>query len=175
MFRIIFISTILCGFLVHCHWKASFIGHISIFIPESPISNLREILDTQYQITLVKDSSYQAMFQEADDEPMRSIWRTRFKNKAKSLLSTPEEMVKLVLTGEYAMYETFAAFQSLEEMKDCLIADVGFHVVKMDFAFPVMKTSPYTGVLNYMLRKMVESGILKRLRITSSSLTFISR
>ena len=84
-------------------------------------------------------------------------------------------MVKLVLTGEYAMYETFAAFQSLEEMKDCLIADVGFHVVKMDFAFPVMKTSPYTGTLNYMLRKMVESGILKRLRITSSSLTFISR
>ena len=116
-----------------------------------------------YQITLIKDSSYQAMFEEAEDEPLRSIWRTKFKDKEKSLQSTQEEMLPLVLSGKYAMYDTFAGFQGLEARRDCLIADVGFHVVKMDFAFPVMKTSPYKGILNHMVRKMVESGILKRL------------
>ena len=163
MFRIIFISTILCGFLVHCHWKASFIGHISIFVPKRQLSSTKEILNTPYQITLLKDSSYQALFEEATDEPLRSIWRTKFLNKKKSLLSSPEEMLPLVMSGKYAMYDTFAGFQGLEARRDCLIADVGFHVVKMDFAFPVMKTSPYKGILNHMVRKMVESGILKRL------------
>ena len=102
------------------------------------------------------------MFEEARDEPLRSIWKTKFLNKKMSLRSTLEEMIPLVLTGEYAMYETFAAFQSLQATKDCRIADVGFHVIKMDFAFPLPKGSPYTSLLNYMLRKMIESGILKR-------------
>ena len=126
------------------------------------MSNIWEILDTSYQITLIKDSSYQALFEDAKDEPLRSIWKTKFLDRKKSLLSSSDEMVSLVMTGEYVMYDTFAAFQSMDARKDCLIADVGFHVVKMDFAFPIAKTSPYTKLLNYMLRKMVEYGILKR-------------
>ena len=162
MFRIIFISTILCGFLVHCHWKASFIGHISIFIPKRQLSSTKEILNTPYQITLLKDSSYQALFEEATDEPLRSIWRTKFLNKKKSLLSSPEEMLPLVMSGKYAMYDTYSAIQSLQATKDCLIVDAGFHVVNLDFAFPLPKNSPYKGLFDFMLRKMFESGILRR-------------
>jgi hypothetical protein len=102
------------------------------------------------------------MFEEARKEPLKTIWKTKFLNKKKSLLTTPEEMVPLVMTGEFAMYETFTAFQSLQASKDCLISDVGFHVVKMDFAFPVPKGSPYISLFNYVLRKMIDTGILKR-------------
>ena len=117
----------------------------------------------------MKDSSYQSMFEEAQDEPLKSIWKMKFLNKKKSLVSTMEEMIPLVMTGEYAMYDTFGAFQTLQATKDCQIADVGFHVSKMDFAFPVPKSSPYTGLLNYMIRKSTEAGILKRLFVISES------
>ena len=104
------------------------------------------------------------MFEEAESEPLKTVWRSKFQNKEKSLLTTPEEMVPLVLTGEFAMYETFAAFHTLQAFKDCLITDVGFHVVKMDFAFALPKNSLYKNRMQHMLRKMIETEALQSMR-----------
>ena len=135
---------------------------MSIHIPLVPFTSLEGILSTPYQITLLKDSSYENMFKTASKEPLKTIWNTKFIDKEKSLLKTPEEMIPLILTGDYAMYETYGAFQNFEETKDCRITDVGFHVIRNDFAFPIPKSSPYGEVLNFVMRKMIETGILKR-------------
>ena len=150
--------------MIHWHWKAGLISTLSVDVPSIPFRSTREIIPSPYQITLLKDSSYQTMFEEAESEPLKTVWRSKFQNKEKSLLTTPEEMVPLVLTGEFAMYETFAAFHTLQAFKDCLITDVGFHVVKMDFAFALPKNSPYKDLFNFMFRKMIETGTLQRLR-----------
>ena len=149
--------------MIHWHWKAGLISTLSVEIPSIPFSSAGEIIKSRYQITLVKDSSYQAMFEESESEPLKTIWRTKFQDKEKSLLTTPEDMIPLVMTGDYAMYETFAAFQTLQASKDCLITDVGFHMVKMDFAFSFSRGSPYRDLINYRLRKMIETGTLQRL------------
>ena len=150
--------------MIHWHWKAGLISTLSVDVPSIPFKSTREIIRSPYQITLTKETSYHAMFEEAESEPLKSVWRTKFLDKKKSLLTTAEEMVSLVLKDDYAMYESFASFQTLQAYKDCLITDVGFHVVKIDAAFAVPKNSPYRNLFNFMFRKMIETGTLKRLR-----------
>ena len=93
--------------MVHFHWKASLISFLSVDTPAIPFKSTAEIIPSPYQITLLKDSSYQSFFEKSDTEPLKSVWKTKFLKKEKSLLATTEEMVPLVLTGDYAMYDVY--------------------------------------------------------------------
>ena len=58
----------------------------------------------------------------------------------------------------------YQASTTLNEFKDCKIADLGFSMKKILLAFTIQKNSPYRKPLNRALRKMLENGKVKRIK-----------
>ena len=152
------------GSLLHWHWKAALISNLSIEVPKVPFQNMDELISSSYQITLRKDSSWEAAFKNAIDGPFKDAWETKFVDKDLSLQSGFSEMMSLVMTGEYAMYNYLSSVRTLEEFKDCKITDAGFSLKKIYVAFAVQKNSPYREPLNRALTKMLENGEAERIK-----------
>ena len=112
--RIIFLSVLVCGCLLHWHWKASLISFLSVEIPKVPFQNMKDLIGSSYQITTLKDSSWQARFQSALDGPFKTAWETKFENKELSLQSDPKEMIRLIMTGKFAMYYSLLGISTLD-------------------------------------------------------------
>ena len=100
----------------------------------------------------------------AIDSPFRDAWETKFVDKDLSLQSGISEMMSLVMTGEYAMYNYLSSIRTLEDYKDCKITDVGFSLKKIYLAFAVQKNSPYREPLIRALTKMLENGEVERIK-----------
>ena len=66
------------GSLLHWHWKAALISNLSIEVPKVPFKNMDELISSSYQITLLKDSSWEAEFKNAIDGPFKDAWETKF-------------------------------------------------------------------------------------------------
>ena len=129
---------------------------------------MAELIDSFYQITLLKDSSYQTEFEVAKDGILKSAWETKFLDKSRSLLTNPKEMMNLVVTGDFVMYDSYSAIKALKEYQECKITTIGFFVSKVEFAFALPKGSPYRQLFNDVLRRMEESGDLMRIRKQNS-------
>ena len=54
-----FISILIFGSLLHWHWKASIISHLSVVLPDIPFSNGAELAESAYQITMMKGNALQ--------------------------------------------------------------------------------------------------------------------
>ena len=124
-----------------------------------------ELISSSYQITLMKDSSWEAEFSTAIDGPFKAAWETKFLNKDLSLQSEVSGMMSLVMSGQYAMYSYLPSIQTQEEFIECKITDVGFSLENIHLAFAVQKNSPYLGPLNRALKKMLENGEIERFKI----------
>ena len=161
-FRIVFLAILTFGAVIHFHWKAALISALSVDNPTLPFRNAEELIPSPYQITLLKDSSYQVLFESARVDPLMTIWKSKFLDKETSLKQTKEEMMPLVLSGDYVMYEAESTLQTYPEYKDCLITDLGFALEKMNFGFAVSKNSQYRDLFNFMMKKMIETGTLAR-------------
>ena len=151
--------------MVHFYWKASIISNLSASLPSIPFRSLGDFLYTDFQITTIKDSSYQDLFEKADTKTLKAAWETKFLDKSKSLVTGMDDMIPLVLTGQYAMFEVLSSIQTLEEYNECKITDAGFFINKMNFAFTLQKDSQYTELFNEAMRKMVEHGTLQRILV----------
>ena len=161
--RIIFITVLILGGMINFYWKASIISNLSVSLPNIPFRSMNELIKSPYQITLIKDSSYQELFEKSDNPVFQAAWRTKFVDKSQSLKESLEEMVPLVVDGHYAMFEGVSSIHTLQEYQDCKITDSGLYVSKMDFAFTLQKNSQYTQLFNDGMKKMVETGTLKRI------------
>ena len=115
--RIVFLIILVSGCLLHWHWKASLISYLSVEIPKVPFENMEELIGSSYQITTMKDSSWQTEFQCALDGPFKTAWETKFENKELSLQSDPKEMIKLTMSGAYAMYYYLYGIITMKEYK----------------------------------------------------------
>ena len=80
-----FISILAGGSLIHWHWKASIISHLSVEIPNIPFQNGEELMQSPYQITLVKDTASINTFETATLDTLRNLWEKKFDVKQKSL------------------------------------------------------------------------------------------
>ena len=116
------------GCLLHWHWKASIISHLSVEIPKVPFQSLDELIASPYQITLLKDSSYQTEFETAEKGSLKKAWNTKFSDKEHSLQTDPKIMMSYVMAGKFVMYDSYSAIRSLKEFQDCKITDAGFSV-----------------------------------------------
>ena len=123
-----------------------------------------ELIDSTYQITLLKDSSYQTEFESATKGPHKNAWETKFDDKSLSLQSDPKVMMSNVMSGQFVMYDSYSAITTLKEFQNCEITDIGFSMSKIDFAFALPKNSPFKEPFNRALRKMLESGEITRIR-----------
>ena len=149
--------------MINFYWKASIISNLSVNLPNIPFRSINDLIKSPYQITLIKDSSYQELFEKSEDPVFKAAWETKFYDKSHSLKENLEEMVPLILNGQFAMFEGLSSVQTLKEYKDCKITDCGFYVSKMDFAFTLQKNSQYTELFNAGMKKMGETGMLKRI------------
>ena len=153
-----------CGSLIHWHWKASIISHLSVVIPSIPFKNGAELLQSPYQITLVRDTALHAVFESANSGHLKKLWNTKFADKEKSLKTTEEEVLAMVKGDNYAWFEAAAFVRSLPEYKDCSITDTGYVLVSFDNAFLIAKDSPFEDIFNHAITKIQESGELDRIK-----------
>ena len=110
--RVIFIGVLLLGSLVHWHWKASIISHLSVSLPSLPFTSPQEFLESPYQVqpcrgdhlsqvTTIGDSSLQTKFEAAPEGSLYNLmWDKKFEEKNKSLVKKIEDTIPIVHGGE---------------------------------------------------------------------------
>ena len=152
------------GSIVHWHWKASIISHLSVDIPDIPFTNAEELLKSSYQITMVRDTALTAALETANSDNMKKLWSTKFEDQDKSLVSNVSEALKVVEESVYTLFEDSVIVKSLPEYKDCKIIDTGYTLLSFQVAFAVAKNSPLRGVFNAALAHLQESGVLDRIK-----------
>ena len=163
MFRTLFLVVLVGGCLIHWHWKASLISHLSVVLPFNPFSSLEELLYSPYQITLVGNSSRQALFEDQNSGVFHELWLSKFSDKNKSLQRTTQEAYKIATNPAYTVYTTLTSARNLEEFKNCKLIWTNFVARKIKLAFAFPKNSPYVALFNSRLQTMFESGEIMRI------------
>ena len=154
--------------LLHWHWKAAIISLLSVEVPNIPFGNLESLIDSEYQITLFKDSGWEDHFKTAADGSFKKAWETKFVDKELSLRTDTKSMLDLVIEGKYVMYEGLRSATAFPEFQVCLVRDVGFTLTEVKYAFVLSKDSQFKDAFSRVLRKMDENGQLKRIQIRNS-------
>ena len=149
---------------MHWHWKASIISYLSVVYPSIPFNSLGELLSSSYQVTLLKNSAHQEVFEETQSGIFKEIWDKKFEVSEKSLKSSTEEMLSVISNGDYALYGGYSTMETVAEWHDCSITDANFIVNYRDIAFTFPKGSPYRELFDQTLQKMIESGELGRIK-----------
>ena len=139
------------------------ISKLSVSIPEIPFSSLEELVDSQYQISTIGESYYQALWHEMNDSLVQKAGRTKFEDKSRSFKSTEKEVAREALEGNYALFLFHTTATWLEEFKNCQLMDtkVDFSTVPISFMFP--KGSPYKPLFDKEILRMKENGVLNRI------------
>ena len=163
-FRILFLTILLCGSLLHWHWKGSLISYLSLVVPFKPFSSLEELLSSPYDITLLGNSAVQEHFEDAKPGIFQSLWLNKFSDRTKSLTKFPKDSTKLALNFKYAQYTDYQVAINLKEYEDCKIQimDVQGKKALTSFAFP--RNSPYIELFNSKIQKMIENGELEKMK-----------
>ena len=159
-----FITIISCGCLIHWHWKASLISHLSVVIPSLPFTNADEFLRSPFQLTLVEGTALASALETASTGNLKSIWDTKVKDKKKSLKPDLSAAMDLLSREQYALFEGQPLVESQSEYSDCTIVDTGFVLMSFDLAFPVAKKSPYKELFNQAMLKSKENGAIFRIK-----------
>ena len=141
---------------------------MAVEVPDIPFNNLESLIDSEYQITLLKDSSMQHVFESAKSGPYRKAWKTKFMEKDLSLQIETKSMLDLVLAGKVALYEGLNSAMAFREYQECLVKDVGFTLNEVNLAFALSKDSPFKEAFNRALMKMIENGQLKKIQVKNS-------
>ena len=158
-----FLTILVCGCLVHWHWKASLISHLSIVLPFTPFSSLGQLLSSKYQITTKANGSNQLDFDQAKSGVYQELWLQKFKDKSKSLTSI-EEQKRLILDGDYyTMYVDYNNALAFEEYQNCTFSVMNFKANTNLIAFAFPKKSPFLDLFNWKLQKMSENGELQKI------------
>ena len=152
------------GSLLHWHWKASIISHLSVVIPSIPFSNGAELIQSPYQITIVKGTALTSAFESAVSGELKILWDSKFINKEKSMKNNISGLIEPVKNEKYALFEGDIYIKSLPEYKDCSIVDTGYQLFSFKLGFLIAKNSPFTDIFNYALSKLQESGELNRIK-----------
>ena len=163
-----FLATLLGGCLVHWHWKASLISHLSVVIPHNPFSSLEELLLSSYQITILGSSSYQIDFEGAESGLFRDLWLTKFSDSNKSLTRGNGESTQVALNSHYTHYVDYTSARNTKAYHECKLTIANFFVRKVQLAFAFPKNSPYLSLFNSQLQSMFESGEIMKIIIKHS-------
>ena len=161
--RMIFIITLLCGCLIHWHWKASIISHLSVVTRNKPFRTLEDLKSSPYQITTIGDSVYELVWRQANSSISKQLWNTKFKDKDKSLKKTEEEAIAQTISSQYALYLYLDTLKDLKEYKNCLLEESNIKIDKENIAFALPKNSPFLFLFNDALMKMRENGEIERI------------
>ena len=102
------------GSLLHWNWKASLISNLSVKLEKIPFQTMDELIASPYQITLLKDSSWEGNFRNSLDGPFKRAWETKFANKELSLQSNIKAMIQEVMTNDYVLYSYLPSIRTLE-------------------------------------------------------------
>ena len=92
-YRIIFIFILYFGSLIHWHWKASIISHLSVVVPEIPFRNSAELLESEYQLTVHKDTAVHFALKNSSTGILKDVWDRKFLNKDLSLKDSIDEII----------------------------------------------------------------------------------
>ena len=159
----IFIVVLICGSLIHWHWKSSLISHLSVTYPVRPFSSLEELLSSSYYITTKANGAYQLEFEAADSGPFQKLWQTKFIDKSKSLKETLSDSIQVTLAYKYTTYLDYHSALSLSEYRDCQVNKMNFRARKFQVAFGFPKNFALRPLFNQHLLKLVESGEMAKI------------
>ena len=132
-------------------------------MPSIPFRSAAELLESPYQMTILRDTAYHDKLEHAVSGTLKTIWNKKFLDKELSLKNTTEDLITAVESG-YALCHSNIMVQSMEAYKDCSITDTGYSLFHFDNAFAFSKDFPFKDLFNHAMMKMIESGELQKIK-----------
>ena len=163
IFRVLFISILLGGCLIHWFWKASLISHLSVVMPFVPFSSLEGLLSSSYQITTLGNSVCQDHFENAKSGIFKDLWESKFKDESKILLDSNPNSGRIAAASTFAHYIDVTSATYIDEYKKCKLQILDFTGQTNLIAFAFPKNSPLLQIFNMKIQEMFESGEINRI------------
>ena len=160
---------LVCGSLIHWHLKASIISHLSVDVQDIPFATSTQLLESDYQIVMLKDTAPISILENAPSGIFKQLWDTKFLNKDLSLMGSTTDIIAEASRGYTMCVPTWEVYAS-EEYKTCLISDTGYSLFSFKVAFAFTKYSPFRDLFNHALQMMVESGELEKIKLRYKTL-----
>ena len=130
-------------------------------VPSIPFRSGGELLNSDYLITIEKFTPSHHALETAQSGILKQLWDTKFPDKDFGLKNSFAEIVAET-PGGYTMVVPTEDAYSLQEYRDCLLTDTGYTLLRFDNAFAFIKGSPLRDLFNNAMRKIIESGELKK-------------
>jgi len=164
--RIAFITILVCGCLVFWHWKAGLISNLSVVRYNPPFTSLDGVSTSDFKITLKKGTSRVDEFKLGKSSLKQDIWKSKLLPYKENFYNDKQDGINLILDdSSYVMYDNIDAIKLFPEYRRCDVMDIQ-NIISIDrFAFPFPKRGQFNDLINYGLKKMIESGELKKLQI----------
>ena len=163
VFRVLFISILLGGGLIHWFWKASLISHLSVVTPFVPFSSLEGLLSSSYQITTLGNSVCQDHFENAKSGIFKDLWESKFKDKSRSLSEYDVNSGRIAAASTFAHYIDVTSATYIDEYKKCKLQILEFTGRNSLIAFAFPKNSSLLQIFNMKILEMFENGEINRI------------
>ncbi|XP_047737820.1 glutamate receptor 2 [Hyalella azteca] len=132
---------------------------------ELPIKTLQDIYDKKddFSLGLVKDSSTVILFKFAEDNDvlLRGLWREMISKDPRNLASEKANVERSLHDRKHISIMDYDYY--MNNLADCHLAVLPEMVIMSSTSFPLRRQHPANQIINYVLLKMSESGVLRKL------------
>ncbi|XP_011142833.2 glutamate receptor ionotropic, delta-1-like [Harpegnathos saltator] len=159
--RLAFLSIFVSSLIIQAAYSASLISFLTLPMASLPFSTVEGYVDDgSYKLIVIKNSADYDMFYNAKNFILLKMNESM---KAKELLPLIEEdgFKQICEEKKVAFYTTEVLKNAVHEHCKTVFIETG----KSDsIAMILRKESPYTGILNYHIRRFLDNGVMSRLK-----------
>ncbi|XP_076314970.1 putative glutamate receptor [Tachypleus tridentatus] len=147
-------------------YNGALVSFLSVPKQMKTIDSLAELVDQKnIKWTFLKDSAHQDLFSQSSNS---TVYRQIGKG-ATELVTSSEEGLDLVLTGQYAFikeksYLDVIMSQDYQKTNFCRVHIAKEEFFKVGFGIALQKNSPYLEIFNLEVMKMIQTGLLEKWR-----------
>ncbi|XP_063982332.1 ionotropic receptor 75a-like isoform X2 [Diachasmimorpha longicaudata] len=164
--RITFLSLFFWALLLYQFYSASIVSSL-MTAPPRWIKTIKDISDSELEVASHFVQYYHNLFKTSTDPDVIELYNRKIKSRPNRFLSV-EEGFRKVQGGGYAyLTETTATYPLLSstfsEDQICAVEEIRLRKPR-SISLIMPKNSPFKKIMNYGLRKIVQSGIMHRLQ-----------
>ncbi|XP_058796451.1 probable glutamate receptor [Phymastichus coffea] len=159
--KIIYFSTFFTSTILNVIYSASITSYIAVLSPELPFSTFGEFLrDDSYDLILIQGSRDHSFILSNGSKltPLQARLR-----KSCCLPNYAYEGFQQACAEKTAFYTDDVKYDSMQNFLPCKLGAVSMELVEY-LSFVMTKNSPYKRAVNYNILRLMDHGILHRLR-----------
>ncbi|XP_069678770.1 glutamate receptor U1-like [Periplaneta americana] len=164
--RVLIINAAIVGVVVTAAYSATLVAFQAVQTFELPFTTLEGMLaDKSYTLNVLANSALLNMFEHAkESEVHQELYNHLVSSERDPLPTTTLEGLERLCEGHYTFMAEYDVVVGLLPSIPCKIVSLPYEPYVSSVAIAFEKNSTYREVINYLLFKLTNGGILKRLR-----------